>query len=91
MAQGKSIANESSSKEMPLSILLFRPGAYPIKSTMGTNGKILESHIRTPSQFSIRGRTKFGDPNARAISKTAASEPGYVIHGCCIDVVGSGF
>jgi hypothetical protein len=52
------------------------PGAYVIKSTMGTTGKLLESHIPTPNQFSIRGRTKFGDPNARAISKTAANEPG---------------
>lgn len=49
------------------------PGAYVIKSTMG---KVMESHIRAPSQFSIRGRTKFGDPNEKAISKTAASEPG---------------
>ena len=49
------------------------PGAYQIKTTMG---KLMESHIRTPSQFSIRGRTKFGDPNAKALSKTAANEPG---------------
>ncbi len=51
------------------------PGAYQIKTTMA---KTLESNIRTPSQFSIRGRTKFGDPNAKALSKTAANEPGYV-------------
>jgi hypothetical protein len=50
------------------------PGAYQIKTTLG---KVMESHIRTPSQFSIRGRTKFGDPNAKALSKTAANEPGY--------------
>ena len=49
------------------------PGAYQIKSTMG---KVMESHLRTPSQFSIRGRTKFGDPNERALSKTSANEPG---------------
>eukprot|EP01040_Poterioochromonas_malhamensis_P002544 gene2544-2705_t len=49
------------------------PGAYQIKTTMG---KVLESNIRTPSQFSIRGRTKFGDPNEKALSKTAANEPG---------------
>jgi hypothetical protein len=52
------------------------PGSYPIKSTLGTTGKLLESHLRTPSQFSIRGRTKFGDPNERALSKTSANEPG---------------
>lgn len=49
------------------------PGAYQIKTTMG---KVLESHLRTPSQFSIRGRTSFGDPYAKATSKTAANEPG---------------
>jgi hypothetical protein len=53
--------------------LYFRPGAYTIKSTLG---KTIESHIRTPSQYSIRGRTKFGDPYGKAISKTAANEPG---------------
>jgi hypothetical protein len=52
---------------------LTSPGSYPIKSTMS---KLMESNIRTPSQFSIRGRTKFGDPNAKALSKTAANEPG---------------
>lgn len=49
------------------------PGAYPIKTTMG---QLMESHIRSPCQFSLRGRTKFGDPNAKAMSKTSASEPG---------------
>lgn len=49
------------------------PGAYPMKTTLG---KLMESHIQSPSQFSLRGRTKFGDPNERALSKTAASEPG---------------
>lgn len=49
------------------------PGAYPIKTTMG---KVMESHITSPCQFSIRGRTKFGDPNAKALSKTASNEPG---------------
>lgn len=49
------------------------PGAYPIKTTMG---KLLESHIKSPCQFSLRGRTKFGDPNEKALSKTSANEPG---------------
>jgi len=49
------------------------PGAYPIKSTLG---KLLESHIRSPSQFTLRGRTKFGDPNEKSMSKTTANEPG---------------
>jgi hypothetical protein len=50
------------------------PGAYQIKSTLGP--KVMESHIRTPSQFSIRGRTKFGDPNEKSMSKSSANEPG---------------
>jgi hypothetical protein len=49
------------------------PGAYVIKSTMG---KIMDSKYVTPSQFTLKGRTKFGDPNARAVSKTTANEPG---------------
>lgn len=49
------------------------PGAYPIKTTMG---KLMESHIRSPAQYSLRSRTKFGDPNEKALSKTSASEPG---------------
>lgn len=49
------------------------PGAYQIKST---TGKLFESHIKSPCQFSIRGRTKFGDPNAKALSKNTANEPG---------------
>lgn len=49
------------------------PGAYPIKTTMG---KLMESHIRSPSQFSLRGRTKFGDPNEKSMNKTTSNEPG---------------
>ena len=49
------------------------PGAYPIKTTMG---KLMESNIRSPGQFSLRGRTKFGDPNEKCMNKTAAAEPG---------------
>lgn len=49
------------------------PGAYPIKTTMG---KLMESHIVSPSQFTLRGRTKFGDPNEKTMSKSSASEPG---------------
>lgn len=49
------------------------PGAYPIKTTMA---KILESNFRSPGSFSLRSRQKFGDPNERSMSKTAASEPG---------------
>lgn len=49
------------------------PGAYPIKTTMG---KLMESHIQSPSQFTLRGRTKFGDPNEKTMSKSSASEPG---------------
>lgn len=57
------------------------PGAYVIKSTMG---KILDSKYVSPSQFSLKGRTKFGDPNARAVSKTTANEPGACYyHPCC--------
>jgi hypothetical protein len=49
------------------------PGAYPIKTTLG---KVMESHIPNPGYFSLRGRTNFGDPYAKAISKTAKNEPG---------------
>lgn len=49
------------------------PGAYPIKTTLG---KVMESNIESPCQYSLRGRTKFGDPNERSMSKTAAKEPG---------------
>jgi hypothetical protein len=49
------------------------PGAYPIKTTMA---KLMESHIRSPCQYSLRGRTKFGDPNEKAVSKNVANEPG---------------
>ncbi len=49
------------------------PGAYVIKTTMG---KLVESNFFSPPQFTLKGRTKFGDPNARAMSKACASEPG---------------
>lgn len=49
------------------------PGAYVIKSTMS---KVMESNIKSPCQFTLRGREKFGDPNERALSKTCANEPG---------------
>lgn len=49
------------------------PGAYQIKTTMG---KIMESHIASPCQFSLRGRTKFGDPNEKSMNKTTSNEPG---------------
>mmetsp|Transcript_14266 Transcript_14266/g.31476 ORF Transcript_14266/g.31476 Transcript_14266/m.31476 type:complete len:266 (+) Transcript_14266:143-940(+) len=49
------------------------PGAYPIKTTMA---KLHESHIRSPCQYSLRSRTKFGDPNEKSMNKTAAAEPG---------------
>jgi len=49
------------------------PGAYPIKTTMG---KVMESHIKSPCQFTLRGRTKFGDPNEKTMNKSSASEPG---------------
>lgn len=49
------------------------PGAYTIKTTMG---KLMESNIHSPCQFSLRGRTKFGDPNEKTMSKTAGNEPG---------------
>ncbi len=49
------------------------PGAYPIKSTLG---KLPESTIDNPLEFSLRGRTKFGDPNERVMSKTSKNDPG---------------
>lgn len=49
------------------------PGAYPIKTTMG---KLLESNFKSPNQFSLRSRQKFGDPNERSMNKTSALEPG---------------
>lgn len=49
------------------------PAAYAIKSTMG---RIMESNMKSPCQFTLKGREKFGDPNERALSKTAANEPG---------------
>ena len=52
------------------------PGAYPIKTTLG---KLLESNIKSPCQFTLRGRTKFGDPNEKSLSKTTANEPGFIL------------
>jgi len=49
------------------------PGSYQIKTTMG---KLLESHIKSPCQYSLRSRTKFGDPNEKSMNKTSANEPG---------------
>lgn len=49
------------------------PGAYQIKTTMA---KLYESHITSPCQYSLRSRTKFGDPNERSMSKSSANEPG---------------
>lgn len=49
------------------------PAAYAIKSTIG---RIMESNMKSPCQFTLRGREKFGDPNERALSKTVANEPG---------------
>jgi hypothetical protein len=49
------------------------PGAYVIKTTMG---KLVESNFRSPAQYSLKGRTKFGDPNAKAMSKVSQNEPG---------------
>jgi hypothetical protein len=51
------------------------PGAYPIKTTLGI---VIESSIKSNPQYSLRGRTKFGDPNEKSLSKTTANEPGYV-------------
>jgi hypothetical protein len=49
------------------------PGSYPIKSTLGV---VPESGIPNPLKFSLRGRTKFGDPNEKTMNKHAALEPG---------------
>jgi len=49
------------------------PGAYVIKTTLS---KQADSNLKTPCQFSLRGRTKFGDPNEKSMNKTAAQEPG---------------
>jgi hypothetical protein len=49
------------------------PGSYPIKSTLGV---VPESHIPNPLKFSLRGRTKFGDPNEKTMSKTSGNLPG---------------
>ncbi len=39
--------------------------------------RLLESNFRTPGQFSLRSRQKFGDPNEKSMNKHAALEPGY--------------
>lgn len=49
------------------------PGAYVIKSTIQ---KSVESNMKSPCEFTLRGREKFGDPNERALSKACANEPG---------------
>lgn len=49
------------------------PGYYPIKTTLG---KVFESNIVSPGFFSMRSRTSFGDPYAKATSKTLKNEPG---------------
>lgn len=49
------------------------PGAYQIKTTLS---KTIDSTIKSPEQYSIRSRHKFGDPNERALSKTNSNEPG---------------
>lgn len=48
------------------------PGSYPIKSTLGV---VPESNIPNPLKFSLRGRTKFGDPNEKTMGKQN-NEPG---------------
>lgn len=49
------------------------PGAYQIKTTIN---KTIESTIKSPEQYTIRSRHKFGDPNLKSMSKTTANEPG---------------
>ena len=49
------------------------PGSYPLKSTLG---HVPESTLPNPLKFSLRGRTKFGDPNEKTMNKSAAAEPG---------------
>ena len=49
------------------------PGAYPIKSTLTKN---ILAQIKSPPQYSLRSRQKFGDPYMRANSKQTAYEPG---------------
>ena len=50
------------------------PGAYRIRSTLlGDNP---DSRIKSTPRFSMRGREKFGSPDARAIDPTATLEPG---------------
>jgi hypothetical protein len=38
----------------------------------------MESNLRSPCEFTLKSREKFGDPNARAMSKTVAMEPGLI-------------
>lgn len=49
------------------------PGAYQIKSTLG---KSIESENPTPCQFTLKGRTKFGDLNEKILSKNNINDPG---------------
>jgi hypothetical protein len=49
------------------------PGSYPAKSTLGV---VPESTLPNPLKFSLRGRTKFGDPNEKTMNKHASAEPG---------------
>ena len=49
------------------------PGSYPMKSTLA---KVPESTLPNPLKFSLRGRTKFGDPNEKTMNKSASAEPG---------------
>ena len=59
--------------EVLTSSMILGPGAYPIKTTLG---KLMESHIESPGYFSLRGRTKFGDPYEKATSKATKNLPG---------------
>lgn len=52
------------------------PGAYVIKSTLEKN---VESTFVSPPAITLKGRTKFGDPNARSSSKACANEPGILL------------
>jgi hypothetical protein len=49
------------------------PGSYPLKTTLG---KIFESNMKSPGQFTLKSRQKFGDPYSKAMSKTNMNEPG---------------
>jgi hypothetical protein len=49
------------------------PGSYPMKSTLA---KVPESTLPNPLKFSLRGRTKFGDPNEKTMNKSSMGQPG---------------